>query len=155
CRCCCFLSRFQPCNRWWRLRASFSPVTARRASGSYCFSPTMWCLLHLVWLYSRPSCRRNETDPPHPRGFYGAVAGLRFLRSDLGGADGADDGRRPAHFLLPCALGLDGVPVIHRKSGGFGGLSDSAKPESGCYRPGLGGSWRCVLHDCAGDRANL
>src|SRR5580704_5940428 len=155
CRCCCFPSRSQPCNRWWRPPASSLPAMARRASGSYCFSPTMWCLLQLVWLYSRLSCRLNETGPPHPRGSYGSVAGICFLRSDLGGADGADDGRCPAYLLLSCALGVDGVPAIFREPGGFAGLPDSAKRQSRRDSLGFGRSGCCVLYGCAGDRANL
>jgi ABC-type transport system involved in cytochrome c biogenesis permease component len=79
CRSCCSPSQFQPCSRWWRLHASSSPVTAQRDSGSYCFSPMMWCLLLLVWLCSEPFCRQNETGLPHPRSSYSTAAGLRFL----------------------------------------------------------------------------
>ena len=52
----------------------------RRASGSCCFSPTMWCLLLLVWRCLKRFCRRNGNERlPHPRGSYGSAAGLRFL----------------------------------------------------------------------------
>ena len=54
-------------------------ATVRRASGSYCFSPTMWCLLQLVWHCLKQFCRRNETGFPYPRSAYGTITGLRFL----------------------------------------------------------------------------
>src|SRR6267154_1631456 len=93
CRCCCFQFRFLPCSPWWRPPVSSSPETARRVSGSYCFSRTMWCLLLLVWHYLRPSCRQNETSLPHPRGSHRSAAGLLFLCSNLGCSHGAHHGR--------------------------------------------------------------
>src|ERR1700756_4718098 len=79
CLCYCFQSPFPLCNRWLRPLASFSPGTAPPVSGSCCFSPTMWCLLLLVWHYSKPCCRQNETRVSHSCDPHRFPAGLRLL----------------------------------------------------------------------------
>src|ERR1700676_2184839 len=155
CRCCCFLSRSPPCNPWCRPRASFLVEMARRASGSYCFSPMMWCLLLLVWHYSKPSCKQNETRLPNPRGCDGSAAGLRLLRSNLGCSHGADDGRCSAHLLLSCAFRMDGVFTLLREPGRFGDLPRSAKRKSGCDRARVSRSGSRFLHSRIGDGTDL
>src|SRR6202041_2227690 len=149
CRCCCFRSRSRRCNRWWRLRASSLLVTAPRVSGSYCFSPTMWCLLLLVWLCSKPSCRKNETGLPHTRGSDGAAADLLYLSGAGGCSHRADDGGRSAYFLLSRALGLDGFLLIFREPDRVTHFSGAKKFEGRCSgrsRCGRGGR---LLHNCA------
>src|SRR5215471_14607426 len=110
--CCCFRSHCPRCKAWWKLPASFFPATVWRGPGSYCFSPTMWCLLLLAWHYSKPFCTRNEASLPHPRSPHGVSPGLCAV-SGLGrGSYGAHHGRRAANFLLSRSLGMDGISTF-------------------------------------------
>src|ERR1700728_712517 len=62
CRCCSFLFPFPPSSPWSKGLHPFLLVTTPRTSTSCCFSPTMWCLLQRVWLYSTRFFTRNKAE---------------------------------------------------------------------------------------------
>src|ERR1022692_5133536 len=112
CLCSCSRFPFPRCWAWSPAPPAFSRVRARRTSTSYCFLPTMWCLLLLVSPCLTRCCKRNEKGLPYPCGSDGVLPRLRFLSGHVGRADGRPAGRRLSHHLLPRAFGVDGLPAV-------------------------------------------
>src|SRR5882672_4121666 len=123
CPCCCSRFPFLPCWAWSQALQAFLRERIPRTSISYCFSPTMWCLLQRVSACLTRYCKRNEEGVPHPRGADGTVPGLCFLPGDVHCAYRLRAGRRLPHHLLPRALGVDSLPAVLHQLHRFGAIS--------------------------------
>src|SRR5579862_2889360 len=114
-RCCCFRSRFRPSWVWSPEPLPCLRERTPRTSTSCCFSPTMWCLLQLVWGYSEQFCRRNETSFSYPCCADRRLSGLRDISGVICRARGCHAGQRLPDHLLSRAFGMDGVFALFHK----------------------------------------
>src|SRR5580693_6097314 len=69
CLCFYFQFQFRRCSAWLRPPPAFSPGRIPRTSTSYCFSPTMWCLLQRVSACLKRCCKRNKLKEEMKKAF--------------------------------------------------------------------------------------
>src|SRR5216684_2501739 len=108
----CFLFPFLQCWAWSQPPPAFSRERIPFTSTSYCFSPTMWCLLQPVSAYLTQCCKRNEKSVSHPCSSDGVFSGLRFLSGHVRCAYRLCARRRLPHHLLSRAIGVDRFSAV-------------------------------------------
>src|SRR5712664_766375 len=69
CLCSCVPCPFQQCWEWSQPPPAFSRGRIPPTSTSYCFSPTMWCLLQPVSACLTRCCKRNDSNEEMKKAF--------------------------------------------------------------------------------------
>src|SRR5579859_876553 len=142
CRCCCSQFQFRRCWAWWREQPRFLPARTRRIFTSCCFSPTMWCLLQLVWHYLGLSSTPNEASFSYPFDYHGSISRLCVVSGARGRPGRCAAGRGLSDHLLPRALCLDGVSAVLHQLHCFHSIPGKGQSlDSECSQVGSDRDW--------------